>query len=138
MKDRDPEMYKVLKEDRDLEHRTRELAMQYRRASSDERTKIKQQLEETVNKHFDVRQQRRTLELKRLEGELQRLREVDRPPRKGPQRNRRKTSFRAVGNRKGARVLATARYYGGADGLVCPVHQRSAGRQECLPHRTSD
>ena len=50
--------------------------MQYRRASGDERTKIKQQLEETVNKHFDVRQQRRTLELKRMEGELQRLREV--------------------------------------------------------------
>ena len=76
IKDRDPEMYKVLKEDRDLEHRTRELVEQYRRASGDDRSKIKQQLEETVSKHFDVRQQRRTLELKRLEGELQRLREV--------------------------------------------------------------
>jgi hypothetical protein len=67
-------MYKVMKEDRELEEQTEGLTMQYRRASSDERTKLKQQLAETVNKHFNVRQQRRTLELKRLEGQLQELR----------------------------------------------------------------
>ena len=72
----DPEMYKVLKEDQDLEHQTRELVMQYRRAPSDQRDKLKAQVEELVNKHFEVRQQRRSLELKRLEGELQRLREA--------------------------------------------------------------
>jgi hypothetical protein len=69
-------MYKLLKEDQDLEHQTRELVMQYRRAPSDQRDKLKAQITELVNKHFDVRQQHRSLQLKRLEGELQRLREV--------------------------------------------------------------
>ena len=76
MEKRDPEMYKLLKADRDLERQTHELAMQYRRAASSEREQIKQQIDELVNKHFDVRQQRRALELKRLENELQRLREA--------------------------------------------------------------
>ncbi len=35
----DPEMYKLLKQDRDLECQTRELVMQYRRAPSDQRAK---------------------------------------------------------------------------------------------------
>ncbi len=41
-----------------------------------QREKLKPQITELVNKHFDVRQQRRSLELKRLEDELQRLRET--------------------------------------------------------------
>ncbi len=73
---RDPEMYKLVEEDRQLERQSRELAMQYRGAPSEDREKIKQQLVDLVNKHFDVRQQRRTLELKRLEEQLQRLREA--------------------------------------------------------------
>jgi hypothetical protein len=76
LKDRDPEMYKLLKEDMDFERQSRELAVQYRRASGDERAKIKQQIEDVVGKHFDARQQRRLLELKRLGSELQRLREA--------------------------------------------------------------
>jgi hypothetical protein len=76
MKNKDPEMYKLLKQDMVLERESRELAMEYRRAPKDQREKIKQQIEELVNKHFDVRQQRRTLELKHLEEELQRLRDV--------------------------------------------------------------
>ena len=100
MKDHDPEMYKVMKEDRDLEHRTMELVTQYRRASGDERTKIKQQLEETVNKHFDVRQQRRTLELKRLEGELQRLRETI---------DRREKARKEIVEKRVTRLLGTER-----------------------------
>ncbi len=72
----DPEMYKLVKADMDLERQTRELAMQYRQAPTDERAKLKAQVTELVGKHFDVRQQRRALELKRLEAELQRLREA--------------------------------------------------------------
>jgi len=72
----DPEMYKFSKEEADLERRTRELAMQYRRAPAAERDEIKQQLEKLVNQHFDARQQRRQLEIKRIEEELQRLREA--------------------------------------------------------------
>jgi hypothetical protein len=76
MEKKDPEMFKLLKADMDLERQTRELAMQYRQTSSDGRAKIKEKVKELVAKHFDVRQQRRALELKRLEAELQRLRET--------------------------------------------------------------
>jgi hypothetical protein len=72
----DPEMYKLVKADMDLERQSHELAMQYRRASSDERPKMKEKIQELVAKHFDVRQERRALELKRLETQLQRLRET--------------------------------------------------------------
>jgi hypothetical protein len=71
----DPEMYKLVKADMDLERQTRQLAVQYRQASSDQRAKLKEKIKDLVGKHFDVRQQRRALELKRLEAELQRLRE---------------------------------------------------------------
>lgn len=67
-------MYKLLKKDNDLERQTRELAIQYRRAPADQRDVLKKQLEELVEEHFGVRQQRRQLELKRLEQELDRLR----------------------------------------------------------------
>lgn len=72
----DPEMYKLLKEDDDFERQTWELSMRYRRAPTEERAKIKQQLTELAGKQFEVRQQRRLLELKRLEEEIKRLREA--------------------------------------------------------------
>jgi hypothetical protein len=71
----DPEMYKLVKADMDLERQTHQLAMQYRQASSDQRAKLKDKIKDLVGKHFDVRQERRALELKRLEAELQRLRD---------------------------------------------------------------
>jgi hypothetical protein len=71
----DPEMYKLIKADMDMERQTRDLAMQYRRATSDERAKLKEQIKELVTKHFAVRQERRALELKRIEADVQRLRE---------------------------------------------------------------
>ena len=76
MRETDPEMFKLLSQNMDLERQSRELAMQYQQAASGEREKIKQQIVELVNKHFDVRQERRALELKRLETQLQRLRET--------------------------------------------------------------
>lgn len=74
MERQDPEMYKLWKEDDDLERQTFDLGMRYRRAPSEERAKIKQQLIEVAGKQFEVRQQRRLLELKRLEEEIKRLR----------------------------------------------------------------
>jgi hypothetical protein len=68
-------MFALLRQDSEAERQEHELAIQYRQAPKDQQAKIKQQVEELVNKHFDLRQQRRALELKRLEGELQRLRE---------------------------------------------------------------
>jgi hypothetical protein len=76
MQKNDPELYKLVKEDMDLDRQTRALAMQHRRAPKDQREKIKQQVLELVGKHFEVRQQHRSLELKRLEEELARLRDT--------------------------------------------------------------
>ena len=75
LKTRDPELYKAMQEDRDLERQTRDQADQYRRASKDEQAKIKEKLLETVNKHFAVRQQLRNLEVKRIEQQLKELRD---------------------------------------------------------------
>jgi len=75
MEKNDPEMFQLLKADMDFERQTREQAVQYARAPKDQRDKIRQHVQELVEKHFDVRQQRRSLELKRLEDELKRLRE---------------------------------------------------------------
>ena len=69
-------MYKLLKEDRGLERWTREVAIQYQRAPNKQKEVIRAELDGLVNKHFEVRQQRRLLELKRLEEELKRLRDA--------------------------------------------------------------
>ena len=73
LRETDPEMFNLVKEEGDLERQLRDLSHQYRQASGDQRAKIKDLVEKTVNKHFEVRQQRRALELKRLEEELKRL-----------------------------------------------------------------
>lgn len=76
MEQNDPEMFKLLRQEMDLERQTRELVGQYRRAASEKRGDLKNQLEKVVNEQFEVRQQRRQLELKRLEEELQHLRDA--------------------------------------------------------------
>jgi hypothetical protein len=82
----DPEMHKLLQADYDLERQSQELAIQYRQAPKDQREAIKQKLEKSVAEHFEARQQRRLLELKRLEEELKRLREsIDKRKEAQPQ-----------------------------------------------------
>ena len=82
----DPEMYKLLQADFNLERQSQELAIQYRQAPQDQREAIKQKLEKLVAEHFEARQQRRLLELKRLEEELKRLREsIDKRKEAEPQ-----------------------------------------------------
>ena len=71
----DPEMFKLVQEDNELERRTHELGQQFRQAAPDKRNELKKQLVELVGRQFDVRLQRRALELKRMETELTRLRE---------------------------------------------------------------
>ncbi|HEV2971124.1 MAG TPA: hypothetical protein VGY55_14215 [Pirellulales bacterium] len=71
-------MNTLMKQDRELGNRSDELADKYRRASQADQLQIKKEIEETVNKHFDVRQQRRKLQLDRMQKELERLRtEID-------------------------------------------------------------
>ena len=72
----DPEMREISRKDSEMERQTMELATQYRSARGDEREKLKTQVSDLVAKHFDVRQERRKLQLKRMEEELKRLREA--------------------------------------------------------------
>jgi len=76
MRHRDPEMFKLLQEDNELDRRTAELGMQFRQAPPEQRERIEKEVRELVNKQFEIRQQRRKIELKRLEAEIQRLREA--------------------------------------------------------------
>lgn len=69
-------MYRLLRADEELEEQTHRLAMQYRRAPDAEKQHIRKELESLVAKHFEVRQERRLLEVRRLEEELRRLRET--------------------------------------------------------------
>ena len=79
MEKSDPEMFKLLEKEQQLDHQSRDLAQQYRRAPTDQQPAIKQKLEAAVTAHFEARQARRLVELKRLEDELKRLREsIDR------------------------------------------------------------
>ena len=75
MRTNDPELFKAMQDDFDLERQSRDLADQYRRARKDDQAKIKEKLVEIVNKHFEVRQQLRNLEVKRLEEQLKQLRD---------------------------------------------------------------
>ncbi|HUY33780.1 MAG TPA: hypothetical protein VMV69_13605 [Pirellulales bacterium] len=71
----DPEMAKLEEADMDLDRKTHELAEQVRRApDADDREELTKELTDTVDKHFEVRQERRELEIKRLEAQLERLR----------------------------------------------------------------
>ncbi len=70
----DPEMTELLKKEDELDGRANGLAAQYQRAASAEKDKIQKQIEETVNKQFEVRQQRRKLQLDRMQKELEDLR----------------------------------------------------------------
>jgi len=69
-------MFKLLRQEMDLDRQTRALAEDYRQSPRPKRDDIKKQLEKLVDQQFEVRQQRRQLELKRLEEELQSLRDA--------------------------------------------------------------
>lgn len=75
LKQYDPELYELEMADQELDRKTNELSLNYRRASAEERKDLRKELEAALNKHFDVRQQRRKLQLARLEKELQRMRD---------------------------------------------------------------
>ncbi len=68
-------MNKLIKTENDLNRRTEELARNYREAPKDQHAKLKEDLKKLVTEQFETRQQRRKLELTRLEEELKRLRE---------------------------------------------------------------
>ena len=72
----DPEMAGLNQADFDLSQQTQELSEKLRSAKKEDREKIKTEITQTVTRHFDVRQQRRELQIKRMEDELKKLREA--------------------------------------------------------------
>lgn len=72
----DPERYELEVRQETLDEKTFSLAQAYRNAKDEkEKQSLKQQLESTVSEHFDVREQIKESELKRMESDLQRLKE---------------------------------------------------------------
>jgi hypothetical protein len=100
MAEDDPEMHKLVLEDMRLEEASLDLANQFRAAKPEDREKLRADLAVQVNKHFDVRQQRRELQLKRLEDELKRLREAIESRTRGRDEIVQKRLIDLVGNPK--------------------------------------
>lgn len=72
----DPERYELEIRQETLDEKTFTLAHSYRNAKGEkEKQNLKQQLESAVSEHFDLREQIKESELKRMEGDLQRLKE---------------------------------------------------------------
>lgn len=75
--ERDPEMLRLTQMDQELDRKSHELSEQIRRnrgAGGEQKEQLKKELAEVVNQHFNVRQERRELELKRTEEQIERLR----------------------------------------------------------------
>lgn len=69
-------MYPLVKDDVELERKSFELSEQIRRTSkTEEKERLKNELINVVENHFNVRQERREMELKRLEEQIDRMRE---------------------------------------------------------------
>ena len=71
----DLEMVALNQSDSDLDEQTRNLSEKLHSAKKEDREKIKAEITEVITKHFDVRQERRELQIKRMEDELKKLRE---------------------------------------------------------------
>jgi septum formation topological specificity factor MinE len=69
-------MTELTQSDMELEHRTMQLAHRIRGAKSEQAEELKTELSEVISKHFDVRQQKRELQIKRMEESLEKLRET--------------------------------------------------------------
>jgi hypothetical protein len=70
----DPEMHELVKQDLENEKNALALAAKIRSVKPEEREKLRGELKVLVERHFKVRQDRRELQLRRMEEELKRLR----------------------------------------------------------------
>jgi len=71
----DPEMMEFMRKEADIENQAARLVEKYRRASESDRGEIQKQLDKLVSEQFDLRQDRRQKELKKLEEQIKKLRE---------------------------------------------------------------
>ena len=76
MERNDPEVNRLINAANELDRRTRDVAKTYREAPKEQRAKLKEDLKKLVTEQFETWQQRRKLELTRLEEELKRLRDA--------------------------------------------------------------
>jgi hypothetical protein len=71
----DPEMEQLLKKDAEMETQVQALVKQWHEQKDEKaRADLRTQVEKLSKEHFDLRQQRRELELSRLEAQLERVR----------------------------------------------------------------
>jgi hypothetical protein len=74
--DSDDPMYQALEDDVRFELQTERLVEKYRKASGkDEKEVVEEEIAETVQEHFEARQELRELEVERLETQLEKIRE---------------------------------------------------------------
>lgn len=57
-----------------MERTTFELSQRYRNAPMDQRDALKEEIQQTVAKHFEARQKRRAMQLERMERDLKQMR----------------------------------------------------------------
>lgn len=76
MKEVDPEMYELMKVEMGLEQKSRELAEKARQVSPSERENLRSDAEKLVTEHFEARQKLRQLQVKRMEQELEKMKEA--------------------------------------------------------------
>jgi hypothetical protein len=69
-------MTELLKQEDELDNQANNLAAKYQKAATGDKDKIQKQIEETVNKQFEVRQKRRKLQLDRMQKDLDELRTI--------------------------------------------------------------
>ena len=71
--DMDPELVELTRREAELDHHSVMLAEKYRHAGENDRGEIQKQIEKLVSEQFDLRQERRQKELKRLEEQIKKL-----------------------------------------------------------------
>ncbi|MBQ2620528.1 MAG: hypothetical protein IJF84_04255 [Thermoguttaceae bacterium] len=74
MKKNDPERFKLLQADAEMDRKIKELVRQYKVETNDEKKDaLRKEITELCTKHFDVRQQRRELDLARMKAWLNQM-----------------------------------------------------------------
>jgi len=71
--DMDAEMVELARREAELDHHSAMLAEKYRRTGENGRGEIQKQIEKLVSEQFDLRQERRQKEVKRLEEQIKKL-----------------------------------------------------------------
>ena len=74
MKKNDPERFKLLQEDAEMDRKIKELVRQYKaETNAEQKEALRKEITELCAKHFDVRQKRRELDLARMKAWLNQM-----------------------------------------------------------------